>query len=464
MEFDLISSNAIEGEIGPEALGGYIAFPLYKKLNNDDEKTDASYLVVATLTGEIISFTPTYPVVGASVHFDAIKPIDGDSFLVNGNDHFHEDGQIYRWYWRTGILEKVCGHTANLSSHDSQWSTLHEDPAFWVPTKNGMNLYKAHSTESQRGGEVMIHHRIFDRASTDINHAQLIEYETGIVLSIRTSSSIVYYNVSADTIEWILGGETNTLDLYNLHGQKLTKPGASLFYGQHNAEYVGNNLYYLFDNNYHPFARDANNSRLLIVEIDPTANTAREVWEYILPGYAEVFGDNDRLPSTNMLSCWWPRKITQDVGIFDEQIFEIVQDTKQIVWSLKINGVGCDFSKRDFCVRTPEIGWKVYSVERFYESPLVYNIKCSAGTLSFATQDIFKTNDAKQGFFALVIGDKSSSTTLASGSFEFLPYWAQTTVSTTFNKALISGSTDVSVRVTNSYGKTSIISTTCSSV
>ena len=51
--------------------------------------------------------------------------------------------------------------------------------------------------------------------------------------------------------------------------------GDSYWYGQHNAEYFGDNEFLMFDNNYDEELVDASrNSRLLAVKIDDVSMTA----------------------------------------------------------------------------------------------------------------------------------------------------------------------------------------------
>ena len=64
-------------------------------------------------------------------------------------------------------------------------------------------------------------------------------------------------------MDLICGGSYGEFDLYDIRGVKHA-PGSKLWAGQHNAEYFGNNLYFMFDNMYD----QERPSRALIVEID----------------------------------------------------------------------------------------------------------------------------------------------------------------------------------------------------
>ena len=144
-------------------------------------------------------------------------------------------------------------------------------------------------------------------------------------------------------------------------------------------------------------------SRLLIMEVDEDQQTAREVWELKLDDQTCIYGDNDRLPSGNLLGSSWPVVIDASLDFqYDARIFEIVRATKQTAWELFVVGRRCEkpLDGSSGCVRTqmgghPK-GWSMYSVERFYEAPLVTNITCGtdpagAGThLNFTTHNNFK--------------------------------------------------------------------------
>ena len=56
----------------------------------------------------------------------------------------------------------------------------------------------------------------------------------------------------------------------------------------------------MFDNQY----QQGHSSRLLIVSYDTSSTTAREEWDFDVGAYTAVYGDNDRLPSGNVLGTF----------------------------------------------------------------------------------------------------------------------------------------------------------------
>merc|ERR1712196_741433 len=110
----------------------------------------------------------------------------------------------------------------------------------------------------------------------------------------------------------------------------------TLWMGQHNVEYFGEQEYMMFDNAYDPTTDTfVGDSRLLVVRVDEEASTATLVWEYKLGYNSSVFGDNDRLPTGNLLASGWPAKPTATVN-YDAQIVEVVRGTGEVAWSAEV--------------------------------------------------------------------------------------------------------------------------------
>ena len=142
-------------------------------------------------------------------------------------------------------------------------------------------------------------------------------------------------------------------------------------------------------------------------------------------------------------------------GIHEAKIVEVVRDTKDIAWSLEVYGVqDCDDKE---CERSNNVGWKMYSAERFFTSPAVYNVTCTSGSLSFTTQNNFKQLNPYDGTY--VLADKSSGDTVASGDLTWLPHWRATDlVGITFDS---DGETSKTLTVTNQFGDETVKDITC---
>ena len=268
---------------------------------------------------------------------------------------------------------------------------------------------------------------------------QLVEDDAYAYVSCRKTNSIKKIHIEDGYVEWTLGGTDGDFDLYDLSGNKY-EAGHSLWHGQHNAEFFGSNPtesdggdaqyeIFMFDNEY----QQGHSSRLLIVSYDTSSMTAREEWDFDVGAYTAVYGDNDRLPSGNVLGTFWmeyydvsqwePEDAKEQ---FDCRAMEIVRSTKLRAWSVDIQGNKCDNA---VCDLTQTGNWRMYSVERFYTAPVVSQVNCYTSDddeelyLMFHTWNNFKQNNADPGYYELEAKDGDSVTT---GNFSFAPHWAPT--------------------------------------
>ena len=230
--------------------------------------------------------------------------------------------------------------------------------------------------------------------------------------------------------------------------------GSSYWNGQHNAEYIGDDEYAMFDNNFPVGASPVNNSRLLIVRLDPDEKNATVVWEYDTNTKTEEYGDNDPLPTGNMLGCWWQTVQRYYEDDYDAKIVEVVRNSSEIAWQLEVfGGESCDTGT---C--RVNASWYAYSVERFFPRPLVYDVRCSSGFVSFTTQSTFKRSNAEAATY--VIYDAATGGLLAATAFSFEAHWRPTYVNAT------AGLTDGLVGrvvVTNEFGTNRTVDFACAS-
>jgi hypothetical protein len=115
-------------------------------------------------------------------------------------------------------------------------------------------------------------------------------------------------------------------------------------------------------------------SRLLIVEVNEKKKVAKIVWEYTTGEYTPEYGENDRLPSGNLLTTFWLSKynVTQwasrsaSESQFDMRVEEVVRSTKLPAWRVSAQGAICDDG---VCSEKKTGTWMAYSAERFYVRP-----------------------------------------------------------------------------------------------
>ena len=85
--------------------------------------------------------------------------------------------------------------------------------------------------------------------------------------------------------------------------------------------------------------------------------------------YSQIYGDNDRLPSGNMLASMW--QSDEYTFPWAARVLEIDRETDGVAMQMDVYD--------DETTSTGKVvsGWYLYSVERFYTKPLVYNIQCA---------------------------------------------------------------------------------------
>ena len=113
--------------------------------------------------------------------------------------------------------------------------------------------------------------------------------------------------------------------------------------------------------------------------------------------------------------------------------------------------------------RSSQVGWKMYSVERFYASPLVYNCSCVAGALKFVTHNNFKQNDEYSGTYVLkttqgATPNDDGGELVTEGVVTWLPHWLATEVEGTYDAESYDA---LELTVTNQYGDSTTKTITC---
>ena len=71
----------------------------------------------------------------------------------------------------------------------------------------------------------------------------------------RSSNNIVKMDMSGNDAVWKLGGSSGDFDIVDEQGKTWPK-GTTYWAGAHNAEYFGNNEFFMFDNNFNVSSAD----------------------------------------------------------------------------------------------------------------------------------------------------------------------------------------------------------------
>ena len=134
-----------------------------------------------------------------------------------------------------------------------------------------------------------------------------------------------------------------------MHETSAASNSSMLFFGQHNLEYFGEDEYMMFDNNLNltstqttgatsgaKFVGDAP-SRLLVMRLDEDARVAYMDWELKLEEQTCIYGDNDRLPTGNLLGCWWQSSTYAHDDAYDAKVVELVRASSEVAFELEVS-------------------------------------------------------------------------------------------------------------------------------
>jgi len=230
-----------------------------------------------------------------------------------------------------------------------------------------------------------------------------------------------------------------------------------------------------------------NQSRLLIVRVNETAKEAQLEWEYRLGKHSQIYGDCDPTPAGNIYGSYW--NIEYGDGSPEDQaqagIIEVTRDTQEVAWHMRVYGKACNDAECDQSI--VGAGWKMSSVERFFDAPVlpgedaVSGVRaahsgtispptCADGALEFTVFNSFKESTEKPGAFDLLLHNMGNTTrkpSVASGTFLFSPHWRPTVVKAPVH--LQGGPDDrvvhdVELVVRNHRGVTTSYNLTCTSL
>ena len=110
--------------------------------------------------------------------------------------------------------------------------------------------------------------------------------------------------------------------------------------------------------------------------------------------------------------------------------------------------------ERGACALGARGGWRIESVERFYEAPLVRNATCAGGRLRFDARDAFAQARAAPGSYRVL---SAAGDVLEDGALAFEPGWAPATVAV----ELAGSHAEVRLVVTNMWGDQTVQDVEC---
>lgn len=430
---ELIMGGGDQGYIGATAMEGLTTWSMQHK--NTSGLYNSAFTIVLDMRGNIVSISPTMYHLADSYHFISWKPWHRDpNFMLGGVDiQAAQNGPVYLWNWNGEKDEEYISLMNGLQADCHDVSSTYTNDAIWVTADNrGVQML------NYTDGSIM-KTRVFPKDIVrDPNHAQMIEHDRTGIISSRITNSIVKVPLLGDGVEWICGGKNGTIDIIDENGT-YWPAGHTIWQGQHNVEYIGEQEYLLFDDQSSVSwdgvseSQTAEQSRLLLLRIDEKKKVAKIKWTYPVGAYTPIFGDADLMPTGNILGTMWVGSYnctnwTSMVGCnnypYDAQVTEVVKATSEVAWSVRI--VGNESIKN----HNAWFGWSIYSSERMYEKPLVYQTVCKkteeGSVIHFRTQDMIRSNNAAPGQW--VLKDTDSKEVVSSGNFSFVPFWRPTEV------------------------------------
>ena len=110
----------VQGDVGVDAEGGHVAFNLIQPSSSSTSYTDASFLIVMTLRGDVdsVKVLETGTAEYGAPRVDGLKCLDPEHLLLSWNiDPMQEEGPAYSWGWRDDFLSPLANGTIG-DAHD----------------------------------------------------------------------------------------------------------------------------------------------------------------------------------------------------------------------------------------------------------------------------------------------------------------------------------------------------------
>jgi len=457
--------------MGAGSAGALTAFALYLPMAECESKpvhglyapcqnngTYSSFLVVADVAGALRAATVVTDLDSfASTRFDAVKMADPSTVLAYSNVGHTETGYLYTWKWdEPGASPQRANDAWSPTSHDVQLAFNGEE----APTHYWQPGYNQFAKKSLKTGAIASNHDLGALCKESMNHLQLLHEDAYALVSCRLADHVIlYYDVANRTVLWSASGgkRYSTLSVGTEEDGAFTEGGRA-WAGQHNVEAFGDRIY-MFDNAY----ETGKPSRILRLRVDVSAGVAAVDWSYDIPfeypyGYSEVYGDADLLPSGNVLTNWWPARLSPSRGLEADLYLQEITFEKEVAWEMAFYNSGAtvggacttdeeknedekedEKEERDEernspvddgpCDRQINLGWKAYSVERFYPGPIAYVLDTIESStklvLEITAHASLKRQHQSPGSWAVLDADGAP---LSGGTFDFRAHQLATTV------------------------------------
>ena len=161
-----------------------------------------------------------------------------------------------------------------------------------------------------------------------------------------------------------------------------------------------------------------------------------------------------------MLTCYWPMRLAPSLGVLADATFLEVTPAGGIAWRADFYDTGattagpCEDDSNPGCERNKHVGWKAYSLERFYAAPLVRDATIDGSAVEFTAHAALKRAHPGDGAWALLDGD---GVAMKTGSFTFATQQMATRVAV---RAPTSDAAAAKLRVSDEWGQTTDVALT----
>lgn len=293
----------------------------------------------------------------------------------------------------------------------------------------GENFTIDHDTISEidRDGNIIWHwngaeHLPFDRDffyltnltdegyTADWTHGNSVYWdiaENSIYYNARHLSTVFKIDKETKEIIWQIGALNSDFTMYNVKGQKID----ALFYGAHDIQYIGNNHFTIYDNDYLNLTNlTSKHTRYVEFAIDENTWEAREVWTWNAPisHWTMSRGGVDKLPGGNFIG------VNGGEGLGPVKNVTEVNQLGEIVWEVGINNS------------------VLHRSESFFASPVIQIDNSSLvipknqnTTINLTVWNSFKNRIPENAKLKIYLEEQL----LTSLDFSFLPDWQETELS-----------------------------------
>jgi hypothetical protein len=294
---------------------GYLAFGLMEYDTELGSSMTSTYLVIMNTTGDMVVFSKSAP----GWNYLVVKKMAEDTLMYQGDPV----STVHFWNFTTN---EIIDFEGIFVHHDVEYNPVTETFLALRDYRrdvNGTDILFDKIVELSNTSQILWTWDTYDyldledacpfndtffssgQLVSDFTHSNTLQWnynENIIYLNARNLNT--FYAINKTTGELIWGcGEHGDFKLFDKDGAEVS----SLWYHGHSLKEVEENVFIIFDNDYHNQTNSENaHSRILEITIDEENMTARESWSWSAPVdlWSQYWGDADRLPNGNRIGVF----------------------------------------------------------------------------------------------------------------------------------------------------------------